>query len=401
MKVLFISNLYPSSVEPARGTFNQARLDYWHRRFDVKIIAPISWFFIKGKFTPAKPVPAYEKIDGLDVYHPRAFYLPKVFRNLNPYLFAQSIRPLVKRIKQEFNFDQIHADWLYPDACAAAKIARELDVPLTVSVAGSDANVYLQYRIRRRQILAMLDQAATVVVRSDALRQVLIQHGVAPAKAVLIYNGVDCDRYRPMPKAAARQQLQLNFDGPLLVYVGRLSPEKGVSDLLQAFARVPAPAGQPVRLLIVGDGFLRADLQSEAAALGIADRVIWAGSKPPQEIPTYLCASDLLCLASHREGVPNVVLEANACGIPVVATKVGGVPEVLTEQTAVLAPPQNPVGLAQAIQMALAKQWDPNLIRMTAQHYSWPENAAQMEAVFTKAQSEFRNERMGGGDEVG
>ena len=170
MKILFISNLYPNVHEPARGTFNRVRLAYWRQLLEVQIIAPISWFFIKGKYAPPASVPSFEQIDGLDVYHPRAFYLPKLFRIINPSLFTLSIGRLVRRIQREFDFDQIHVDWLYPDACGVANLARQLKVPFTVSVAGTDANLYLTYQVRRYQILRALRQASAIIVRSNALR---------------------------------------------------------------------------------------------------------------------------------------------------------------------------------------------------------------------------------------
>ena len=385
LRVLFVSNLFPNLLEPARGIFNLHQVRHLSKICQVKVVAPIAWFFIKGKFAPPKTVPTKEVIDGLPVYHPKAFYLPLIGRSLNPQLFAYSLARLLTQIRQEFAFDVIFVDWAYPDGCGVAKLAQHLHIPFVASFAGSDANVYLNYYIRRRQILQMTRQASAVTVRSHALKNVLLQHGVADRKIRILYNGVDSARYNPVPRIEARRRLAIDINEKVLVYVGRLSPEKGVSELLAALALLRARQQTRVRLLIVGDGHQREALQQQTAMLHLADSVVWLGWRAPSQIGELISAGDILCLPSHMEGVPNAALEAFACGLPVVATNVGGLPEVVTERTGVLAEPNNPESFASALTRALQTSWDAEAIRQHATRFDWNENATQLLQILMAA----------------
>lgn len=369
MKVLFVSNLFPNVHEPARGVFNLRQMQHLACFCPVRVLAPYDWFFIKGRFAPPAPLPARETIGGLTVYHSRNFYLPKIGRTLNPWLYACSARGAIRAIGREFAFDVIYVNWAYPDACGIARVARQLGVPFVASISGSDVNWYLQMRLRRRQILHMLDQAAAVTTRSQALRDLLIQHGVDDTKINVLYNGVEIT---PLPRSPRRQP-------PRLLYVGRLSPEKGVADLLHAVARLESP----VHLQLAGDGHQREQLRQLAARLGV--QAEWLGWQSPAAIPALMAQADLLCLPSHMEGVPNAVLEAMACGLPVVATCVGGVAEVVTRDTAVLVPPRDPAALAAGIQQALTRAWDTDVIRRQASRFDWTENARRLHHILQTA----------------
>ena len=385
MNVLFVSNLFPNNHEPARGVFNLRQMRHLAQLCEVRVLAPYDWFFIKGRFAPPEPLPATETIDGLTVHHSRNFYLPKIGRTLNPWLYAQSASGSIRRIREQFPFDVIFVNWAYPDACGIAQVARKLGVPFVVSISGSDVNQYLKYRIRCRQILNMFAQAKAITVRSRALRDLLIEHNVPAEKIYVLYNGVDRMMFRSPKSENSNQNADhrpLTADRlPVLLYVGRLSPEKGVADLLRAVALLKTP----VRLNIVGDGVQRAELQQLATALNLDGIVHWLGLIKPVEVPNQMVQADLLCLPSHMEGVPNVALEAFACGLPVVGTRVGGIPEVITEATGVLAEPKNPESFAAALTCALQMSWDSGVIRQHAAQFDWNENARQLFAILQSA----------------
>jgi glycosyltransferase involved in cell wall biosynthesis len=215
VKVLFISNLFPNSAEPARGIFNFHQLRHFARHCEVQAIAPL---------TRLPDIPSVEQIGGITVQHPRQYYLPKIGRPLNPYLFALSVRQTVLNLRTTFLFDVIFANWAYPDACGVENIASQLKIPFVASISGSDANVYLNYKIRRRQILRMLDRAHSVTVRSQVLKTLLTGHGVPADKVHVLYNGVDPKLFYPTERATARRQLHLPEIDKVLIYVGRLSP---------------------------------------------------------------------------------------------------------------------------------------------------------------------------------
>ena len=356
MNVLFVSNLFPNPAEPARGVFNLRQVQHLARLCSVRVVAPVAWL-------PGRPTLPAEERDGLSVHHPRQYYLPKLGRPLNAWLYARSVAPPLTRLRP---FDVILVNWAFPDACGIA----QLNYPFVVSISGSDANRYLTYRIRRRQILAMLARARAVTVRSRALKELLVAHGADARKIHILYNGVDRELFAPA-------RLDPQPSPPRLVYLGRLSPEKGVADFLAAVAQLPAPP--PV--VIIGDGPDRGVLQRQAASLP----VIWLGAKRNEELAPLLRTRDIVCLPSHMEGVPNVALEAFACGLPVVATHVGGIPEIMTDATGILTAPRDPAAFAAALRQALDRPWDPTAIRAHAAKFDWDENARQLHAILRAA----------------
>ena len=385
MKVLFVSNLFPNRYEPARGIFNLRQMRHLAQLCEARVLAPYNWFFIKGRFAPPQPLPETETIAGLPVHHSRSFYLPKIGRTLNPWLYAKSAIGPIRRIREQFPFDIIYVNWAYPDACGIARVARKLAVPFVVSISGSDVNWYLTMRIRRRQILNMLAHARAITVRSQALRDLLIAHRVPAEKIHVLYNGVDRIMFRGQTPENSDQNSDrrlLTADRlPVLLYVGRLSPEKGVADLLRSIPLLP----MPVRLNVIGNGSQRAELQQLATGLKLDGIVNWLGWKKPEEVPAFMAEADLLCLPSHMEGVPNVALEAFACGLPVVGTRVGGIPEIITETTGLLAEPKNPASFAAALTRALQTAWDAAAIRRHAARFDWSENARQLHQILQSA----------------
>jgi len=168
-----------------------------------------------------------------------------------------------------------------------------------------------------------------------------------------------------------------------VLYVGNLKPSKGCVDLLEAFPalleRHPA-----ARLAYVGSGAAAA-LEQRARALGIAGSVQLAGARPHHELATWMHAASLLCLPSHNEGVPNVVLEAMACGLPVVATRVGGIPEVLPDHAGRLVPPHDRAALAQALDEALRADWSTASIAAHAARFDWQDNIARLDRIIRDA----------------
>jgi glycosyltransferase involved in cell wall biosynthesis len=341
VKAVFVSNLFPNANEPARGVFNLHQIRHLAALCDVRVVAPIAWL----PFRP--PFPAAEEIAGLHVEHPKQFYLPKIGRPLNAWLYARSVAPLLRRLRP---FDIIFVNWACPDACGIA----QLGYPFVVSISGSDANVGLTFRIRRRQILAMLRAARAVTTRSRALKELLVSHGADAGKIHVLYNGVDREIFTPARLASA----------PRLVYIGRLSPEKGVADLLAATAQLH----EPPPVVIIGDGPQRAALQRQYPAT-------FLGAKHNHEIAPLLRANDIVCLPSHMEGVPNAALEAFACGLPVVGSRVGGIPEIITPQTGILTEPGNPAALAAALREALNRRWNRDEILAHAAKFDWTANA--------------------------
>jgi glycosyltransferase involved in cell wall biosynthesis len=191
----------------------------------------------------------------------------------------------------------------------------------------------------------------------------------------VIANGVDAARFSPGDTAEARRALGLPEAGRLLVSVGHRSPRKGFQRVIRVLPEL-LRAAPDLRFAVVGGRGAEPDngpeLERLAAGLGVADRVVFAGSQPPERVAHWLRAADLFVLASDYEGCPNVVWEALACGLPVVATRVGEVPSMVPEETGILVGEAEDLpALRDALAAALARGWDRRAIRAWAERHTW------------------------------
>jgi glycosyltransferase involved in cell wall biosynthesis len=222
---------------------------------------------------------------------------------------------------------------------------------------------------------------ARLVAVSRPLAEVAAGLGVPRERIAVVENGVDRRLFFPADRSAARRELGLPAGARIILYVGRLEREKGVADLLEAFPRVATALPESV-LVIVGDGGLRSRCE-EAAARG--GRVVCAGPRPLEDVPRWLAACDVLTLPSWNEGTPNVLLEALAAGRRVVASRVGGIPDVIRNaELGELVPPRDVPILAATLARALVAPYDPNALAAAAPH-DWSQSAAALLGVLREA----------------
>jgi glycosyltransferase involved in cell wall biosynthesis len=168
-----------------------------------------------------------------------------------------------------------------------------------------------------------------------------------------------------------------------VLFVGTLAPAKGVHELLTATIQLRARHPH-LRLVFVGSGVSRQELVSKAAAIGLTPHLMFPGSVPPASVAQWMAASNVFCLPSHSEGCPNVVIEALASGRPVVATNVGGIPELVDSTCGLLVQPRDPAALAEALEQALGRSWDEHRIAQTFGR-SWDEVANDMYGICVEA----------------
>ncbi len=342
MKVLVVTTLYPNPEEPGKATFLRDRVCAVAAQPDVEVevVAPVPYFpRVFARWAPPRwakfaRVPEVETRDGLRVHHPRYLVTPRVgMRHYGRWLERGAGR-CVARIAERFAFDLVDGHYLYPDAWAAVRIARRFGVPAVVSARGTDTHTYGELPAIRPKIAeAVRGAAAVITVSADLARRVgEIAPGVEPT---VIPNGVDTVRFDRIPKAEARARLGLEPDRTWFVTVGRLTPVKGHEVLLAGIGRLfegrEAVDRSRVGLVIVGDGELRSELENLVGRLGLDGVVRFAGACSQDALPLWYSAADRTCLASHREGWPNVLMESLACGTPVLASRVGGAPEILSE----------------------------------------------------------------------
>ena len=228
----------------------------------------------------------------------------------------------------------------------------------------------------------MRGSAGIAVVARD-LARVLREYVPAAAPAV-IYNGVDLERFAPADRGQARAHLGLEAHRRIVLYVGRLVPGKGLATLIDAFAGVRRERPD-ARLVLLGDGPLRRDVETRVAAAGLSDAVRLTGEQPHADVPSWINAADVVVLPSESEGFPNVVREALACGRPVVATPVGDVPSIVGPESGALVPVGDAGALAHALLRALTAPWSPERLRERVRDMTWARNARETLAFLQRA----------------
>lgn len=388
-RTLLFSTLYPNAAAPLRGIFVETRLRELLQRTDVetKVVAPVPWFWSTderhGRYAAMARAPRRETRFGIDVRHPRYLVVPKIGMNLAPLLLAVGALPTLALLQREgYDFDLIDAHYYYPDGVAAALLARWFRKPLAITARGTDVNLIPEHRFPRAWIQWAARRARASIGVSEALVKRMQEIGFPPDRLRVMRNGVDLDRFQPQPQAAARERLGLGGAGPQLLSVGNLHEHKGQRLVVDAFARL-LPVWPQARLLLIGDGDDRSHLQRQVASLGLTDSVRFVGTVPNADLAEWYSAADVLVLASSREGWPNVLLEAMACGTPVVATAVGGIPEVVTDESVGrLVQQRDGATLAEAIRNLVDSRPDRGRVRAHAAAFGWERTSQDQFELF-------------------
>jgi teichuronic acid biosynthesis glycosyltransferase TuaC len=378
MKILFVSNLYPDAANPNHGIYNARLVKHLGRLCEIRVVSPRPTMGIPPFWQP-KVFSCRETDRDFSPVFPPAGYIPRWGSRCNHRLMARALAPAISGIRKEFPFAVVLVSWVYPDGCAVAELAREMNFPFVVIAQGSDVHQYLQIPARRKIITTALAGASGIITRSRALARLLVNAGVAGKAIHPIYNGVESDLFRPGDRNIARAALGLSPMETVLLFVGNFLPIKDPVALQNAFFElVRLEWRKYLRLVMVGDGPLRERIRQRAERNGLRDRVLLPGRKPPEEVARYLQAADLLCVPSLNEGVPNVIYEALSCGLRVVATAVGGIPELLTEDfLGRQIKPGNPQALVAAIQEVLSTQPQRENIVQLAGQFSWERTATE------------------------
>lgn len=386
LRVLSLSTLFPNAARPAFGKFvaNQMAALSGREDIDLTMIAPIGmppWpLCLRESYASLRGVGEVAEWQGSSVHHPRFRVLPGL-TDSNPGRLARAILPLVKRLHAEQPFDVVDAQFFFPDGPAAAIIARELKLPLSIKARGSDIHLWGQRPAARAQIVAAATQAAGILAVSEALKRDMVTLGMAGARIGVHYTGLDHSRFHPIPRDEARAALglELGFDKgvPLFICPGALIGIKGQALAIEALAEIPA-----ARLAIAGSGPDEQRLRTLAARVGVADRVLFLGQIHPAILVQWLCSADAMVLPSEREGLANVWIEALACGTPLVIPDIGGAREIVRADSAGRIAERTPLAIAAALVDLLANPPAQADVARNADRFTWEENAAQLAAHF-------------------
>ncbi len=386
MRLLTFTSLYPNATKPHHGIFVETRLRHLldSAPIQARVMAPVPWFPFTherfGDYARQARIPSHEIRRGIPIDHPRYPLIPKFGMNLAPWGMALACLPrLRQQIRQGQDFDLIDAHYFYPDGVAATLLGRWLNKPVVITARGSDLNVLPRYPWPRTQIQQAARQAAHVITVSASLKQQLMTLGTPENHITVLRNGVDLTLFQPTARADTRQQLSLSDQQSLLVSVGHLVPKKGHDLAIRAIAALPS-----AQLLIIGSGPEQKNLERLVSDLGLNTRVWFKPHLPQTELAAYYSAADALILASASEGWANVLLEALACGTPVVSTAVGGSPELVTAPEAGrLIHERAPQPLTQALKDLLSHPPRREDTRRFAERFSWADTSAGQLALFT------------------
>jgi teichuronic acid biosynthesis glycosyltransferase TuaC len=325
MKLLLITSTYPTPTRLRQGAFNETLVAALRENHRVHVIAPVPW-------SQVRPHPFIQLAAQPEQDYPISYYPPKLLRQCYGRFLWQSIRSTVTGLaRRGFRPDAVIGYWIHPDGEAAVRAARYFDVPSLVMSGGSDLLRLPASPPRRQAVTRVLKSADRVIVVSQDLRRRAISLGANPEHVALIRRGIRRDLFYPVDRQAARRAAGLPADAIVLMWAGRLEPVKNPAMLLYAAREWHRRWGNRLQVLMYGDGSMRGELQQLRSELQLDDVVQMNPAISQTELALRYKAADLTVLTSHSEGVPNVLLESISCGVPFVATDVGGVGEIATD----------------------------------------------------------------------
>ena len=393
IRLLTFSTLYPHSGRPNHGVFVENRLRHLldGGGITASVVAPVPWYprvlarRLPGRAWASHILAAHvEMRHGLRVLHPRYPVIPRYGMSVAPaLLYAAARRAVAAAQRDGLQFDVIDAHYLYPDGVAAVALGRALGVPVVITARGSDVTQLPDYPAPRRMIQWAMRQADALIAVSAGLKTAMVALGADPARITVLRNGVDLVMFQPQDRVGARAALGLT--GPTLLSVGLLNERKGHQRIIAAMPELPG-----WRLLIVGDGPDRPKLAALAQERGVGERVQFIGPVPHGSLSSYYSAADALVLASSREGWANVLLEAMACGTPVIASPIPGNPEVVQEAAAgVIMPENSAAGVVAGLRALEAVRRPAAETRAYAERFSWDQTSSGQRALFQQVLSAY------------
>jgi glycosyltransferase involved in cell wall biosynthesis len=390
-RVLVYASLFPSAAAPTAGTFVRERAFRVGKRVPIVVVSPQPWSpfdwiarLVRRSFRPRGA--AFEVMDGVQVHRPRYFSLPGLLKGFDGRMMARASLPVVRRLLDEFRPNVIDAHFLYPDGYAATLVGREFGLPVTITLRGRK-DQRLVGSPREPQLREAAASAARLFSVSEALKRDVGEKLGQPADRILVVaNGVDLEKFQPVDRADARRRLGIDANAKVLIGVGGLVEGKGFHRVIPLVKGLREKFPGLVYLIVGGgttQGDMRASLEALARSEGVADAVRFCGRQLPEDLKWYYGAADVFALATTYEGWANVFLEAMACGLPVVSTRVGGNEQVVcSADLGELVDFWNPAAFAEAVERALRKDWDRAAIIAYARSNTWDRRIDVLEREF-------------------
>lgn len=386
LRVAAVVSYFPTSAEPHSGMpiFNQMKAMARMTDLTVYVVRPQYpniRFLHPRSFLHRRCDPHYS-VAGINVHYIGYPALPFLSRALNGRACAARLLPHLESAAPDVILSYI----VYPEGNAAVRVGQKLDVPVVVGAVGSDLR-RIPDVVTRMLVKSTLRKASFVVTKSRELRGHATRLGAREDKVIAILNGCDADLFRYNNRSIARAELGVNPESKLAVFTGRLVAVKGLRELIEALATV-RESGHPLELVLLGDGPMGPELKELCRRRNVNESVHFLGACSPVEVARWLAACNVFCLPSYSEGCPNVVLEALSCGRPVVASDVGGIPEIVDPNCGILVPAGNSNALASGLIEALSRRWDEQRIAGTYSR-NWSDMARETLDVCTQAVARY------------
>jgi len=358
LRILAISHMFPTAQSRQYGVFICREAEYlWRHDIESCFLVgrpwapwPLHYFPRWREYGPANPLAPPEGLEArLAAYlRPPGF----AFRRFEGKSMARALLPAARKWHKEKPFDLVIGVSMLPDAEAAVAVGQDLGLPVASLAVGSDVMVYPdRMPVLWQRLCDTLEQVDLPVGVSRPICERLASTGKCRREPVCIYLSRDANQFTPSDdKGLVRYQLGWPYEAVVAIYVGGLVETKGMAQL--AIAAEPLlNKYKDFKLVCVGEGPARSRLTGLKGRVARDGAVVLTGRISPEEVPRLLQASDFLVLPSYSEGMPQAVLEAMSCGLAVVATRVGGVPEaVIDGETGLLVEPRDAGALGRAME---------------------------------------------------
>ncbi len=377
LRIAVVTRYFPSSAEPWQGRSAYQTLRVLAREAELRVFYPNAIYpsLLKPRSRSYGKLDATYSPPGVQTNYFDYPALPLLSRPFNGWMAARALLPHVRR----FAPDLIFSCFLYPDGYAALRIGKALAVPVVVLSIGSDIN-RIGDPITDLHTRTVLREADSVVTVSGDLRLKAVAMGASTEKTHAVVNGCDLSIFHVRDRLEARQKLGIDPASQAVVYIGRMDVKKGLRELVKAAASLH-PQRPKLHVYLVGEGPDRPLIQRAIQASNAAGYIHALPGCAFDEVAEWMAAANLVTLPSYMEGCPNVVLEALAGGRPVVATNVGGIPEIMNEACGRLVPPRDAGALAQALASVMDRTWDAQAISAFGSR-SWDAVAAELMEIF-------------------
>jgi len=401
IRVLVISHMYPKKPLDVNVIHQQLK-QLLREKCQVRVLSPVPYapriFWTNARRKAYGQVSRSNLIDGIPIEFPRYIRAPgSWFHGISGYTMYKSVSRFGKfdSIIKEFNPDILHTYAATPDGYAGLMLKKKYRIPFVCSLLGSDINVYPDYRPFGRKVTRQVISGADQLVAVSHALKTAAKAITQPKHAIqIVYMGVDLDNFRDREEVRTQFRAKLGIlpKEVVLLFVGGLLKAKGVLDLIDAFTQLYNHY-RNLRLVFVGDGSARGELRRRISELHIEDKVHIVGEKPHEEIPCWLSASDIFVLPSHREGLPNVVLEAMSCRRPVIATRVGGIPEAVEDGVnGILVDKGDVVSLAKTIAYLTKDELTRRIMgrkgrQIVSERFTWKKSGQTLREVYDKVLS--------------